>query len=265
MKLHTKSTFKDQTLSPGRNFFKGSWNYNNFFFWKKRYWSTCFSEGGIWKRREGPLKDEDKLSHFKLMRLFKSSSQNRLSSQKYEKDPNTLGTYCKFFSPGSAVCRWLLPRHGLTWDKSQVHSGDPQKRRSVLLPKQNRAAPGSAGPPGYFPHHTASLSPAYSTRRESESQTESLASTEMQKLNYLWVGSPVSLWGTSPKRLWEFPLSFSQGECLEQPFSMEIPKEFPIPLLQSLGHRPGFKENIEHGSPDNPDLSSYLFSKRVHF
>ena len=173
---------------------------------------------------------------------------------------NTLGKYCKFFSPGSAVCRWLLPRHGLTWNKSQV-----QKRRSVLLPKRNGAAPRSAGPPGCFLHHMASLSPAYSTRRESESQTESLASTEMQELNYLWVGSPVSLWGTSPKRLWEFPLSFSQGECLEQAFSMEIPKEFPIPLLQSLGHRPGFKENIEHGSPDNPDLSSYLFSKRVHF
>ena len=111
----------------------------------------------------------------------------------------------------------------------------------------------------------ASLFPAYSTKRERESQTESLASTKMQKLNYLWVGSPVSLWGTSPKRLWEFPSSFSQGECLEQPFSMEISKDFPIPLLQSLGHQPGFKENIEHGSLDNPDLSSYLFAKRVHF
>ena len=139
------------------------------------------------------MKDEDKLSHFKLMRLFKSSLQNRLSSQKYQKDPNTRGTYCKFFSPRTAVCRQLLPRHGLMWNKGQVHSGDPQKRRSVLLPKQNRVAPGSAGPNGYFLHYMASLSLVQSTRRESESQTESLASTKMQKLNYLWFGSPVSL------------------------------------------------------------------------
>ena len=145
MKLHSKSTFKDQTLSPGKNFFKSSWNYNKKKFFLKRYWSTCFSEGGIWKRREGPLKDEDKLSHFKLMRLFKSSSQNRLSSQKCQKDPNTVGTYWKFFSPGTAVCRQLLPRHGLTWNMSQVHSGTHRKGGQCFSPSKTEQHPGLQG------------------------------------------------------------------------------------------------------------------------
>ena len=125
----------------------------------------------------------------------------------------------------------------------------------MLFPKQNRAALGSPGltePTGYFLHQWRLCLQHIPLRTESENQTESLAFTKMQKLSYLWLGSPVSLGGTSPRSPWEFPSSFSQGECLEQPFSMENPKEFPVPLLRSLGHEPGFKENIEHGRPVNP-------------
>lgn len=90
----------------------------------------------------------------------------------------------------------------------------------MLFPQAKlKAALGSAGPTALLT--TAPLCPQHIPPGfDCEDQTEGVAFTKIQKLQYLLFGSPGSLGGTSSRNLLEFPWSFSQAECLESPFSM---------------------------------------------
>lgn len=158
---------------------------------------------------------------------FSVTFTNKLSSQNNEKHLNAPGHTLQ--SPGSSPGHWqsfavIAATHTLRWKSRQVHFAGVHKKGLMFFPKQNwKQHSGPRGPMAAFlitlPLCLQHIPPGSASENQSASRALERV-TEIQKLKYLWFGSPVSLWGTSPRNLLEFPLSFSQGECLEQPFSM---------------------------------------------